>query len=122
MYSACEDRIASWQSSRGDPRVTRVGAFLRRHSLDELPSVVFKRAARLHVACGTTTACAFGTTVDGQALNLVVSGYMARHRMKPGLTGLAQISGYRGQLDTVEKALGRVECDLYYIKNCILAS
>jgi exopolysaccharide biosynthesis polyprenyl glycosylphosphotransferase len=115
MYSECEDRIASRQTCKGDPRVTPVGTFLRRHSLDELPQLF--NVLRGSMSLIGPRPHAPGTTVGGEALNLAVCGYMARHRMKPGLTGWAQVSGYRGNLDTIGKALGRIECDLYYIQN-----
>jgi Undecaprenyl-phosphate glucose phosphotransferase len=115
MYAHLEDRLASRQTLRGDPRVTRVGGFLRRHSLDELPQL-------FNVLAGTVSLVgprphAPATTAGGQSLELVTANYMARHRMKPGITGWAQVSGCRGNLDTVEKAVRRVEHDLYYIEN-----
>jgi Undecaprenyl-phosphate glucose phosphotransferase len=114
MYSHLEDRLASRQTVRGDPRITRVGAFLRRHSLDELPQL-------FNVLFGTLSLVGprphpLAITAGGQSLERVPN-YMARHRMKPGITGWAQVSGYRGNLDTVEKAVRRVEHDLYYIRN-----
>jgi Undecaprenyl-phosphate glucose phosphotransferase len=114
MHAHLEDRLASRQTVRGDPRITRVGAFLRRHSLDELPQL-------FNVLFGTLSLVGprphpLAITAGGQSLERVPN-YMARHRMKPGITGWAQISGYRGNLDTVEKAVRRVEHDLYYIKN-----
>jgi exopolysaccharide biosynthesis polyprenyl glycosylphosphotransferase len=115
MYAHLADRLASTQTSRADPRVTRVGAFLRRHSLDELPQL-------FNVLAGTMSLVgprphAPGTTAAGQSLELAVANYMARHRVKPGITGWAQVSGWRGNLDSVEKAVRRVEHDLYYIEN-----
>ena len=115
MYAHLEDRLASRQTLRGDPRVTRVGAFLRRHSLDELPQL-------FNVLVGTLSLVGPRphtptTTAGGQRLELAVANYIARHRVKPGITGWAQVSGCRGNLDTVEKAVRRVEHDLYYIKN-----
>jgi exopolysaccharide biosynthesis polyprenyl glycosylphosphotransferase len=115
MYSECEDLIASQQTTKDDPRVTPVGAFLRRHSLDELPQLF--NVLRGSMSLVGPRPHAPGTTVGGQALNVAVSRYMARHRMKPGLTGWAQVSGYRGNLDTIGKALGRIDCDLQYIQN-----
>jgi polysaccharide biosynthesis protein PslA len=113
MYAHLEDRLASSQTVRSDPRVTRVGAFLRRHSLDELPQL-------LNVLAGTMSLVgprphAPGTTAGGKSLDLVVANYMARHRVKPGITGWAQVSGCRGNLDTVEKVVRRVQYDLEYI-------
>ncbi len=115
MYAQLEDSLASRQTSRGDDRVTRVGALLRRHSLDELPQL-------FNVLGGTMSLVgprphALGTTAAGQNLELAVADYMTRHRVKPGITGWAQVRGCRGNLDTLEKAVRRVEHDLYYIEN-----
>jgi exopolysaccharide biosynthesis polyprenyl glycosylphosphotransferase len=115
MYAHLEDLLGSRQTSRGDRRVTRVGAFLRQHSLDELPQL-------FNVLVGTLSlvgprAHPLGMTAAGQSLELVVANYMARHRVKPGITGWAQVSGWRGNVDTIEKAVRRVEHDLYYIEN-----
>jgi Undecaprenyl-phosphate glucose phosphotransferase len=115
MYEHLEDRLASRQTSRGDPRVTRVGAFLRRHSLDELPQLINVLVGTLSLVGPRPHAPA--TTAGGLSLELAVTNYMARHRIKPGITGWAQVCGCRGNLDTVEKAVRRVEHDLYYIEN-----
>jgi Undecaprenyl-phosphate glucose phosphotransferase len=114
MYADLEDRLASLQTVRGDPRVTRVGAFLRRHSLDELPQLFNVLVGTLSLVGPRPHAPA--TTAGGLSLELVAN-YTARHRMKPGITGWAQVSGLRGNLDTLEKAVRRVEHDLYYIEN-----
>jgi exopolysaccharide biosynthesis polyprenyl glycosylphosphotransferase len=115
MQQHFEDRGASMQTLRNDPRVTRVGAFLRRHSLDELPQL-------FNVLFGSMSLVGprphgLGTTVGGQELERIVSNYYARHSIKPGITGWAQVSGWRGNLDTVEKAIQRVQHDLFYIEN-----
>jgi exopolysaccharide biosynthesis polyprenyl glycosylphosphotransferase len=115
MYAHLEDRHASSQTSRHDPRVTRVGAFLRRHSIDELPQL-------LNVLSGTMSVVgprphALGTTAGGAELDRAVPRYMERHGVKPGLTGWAQVCGCRGNLDTIAKAVMRIEYDLYYIEN-----
>ena len=115
MYAHLEDTFASCQTLRDDSRVTWVGRFLRRHSIDELPQL-------FNVLLGTMSLVgprphAPGTTAGGLSLELAVPGYMARHRVKPGITGWAQVCGCRGNLDSVEKAVRRVEHDLYYIEN-----
>jgi Undecaprenyl-phosphate glucose phosphotransferase len=109
-----ESRIAR-QATRGDPRLTRVGAFLRRTSLDELPQI-------LNVIMGEMSFIgprphAPGTRAAGRTFEDVVARYAARHRVKPGLTGLAQVRGLRGETDTEDKIVNRVEADLEYIEN-----
>jgi exopolysaccharide biosynthesis polyprenyl glycosylphosphotransferase len=115
MYAEAEDRLASRQTSRDDPRITRVGAVLRRHSLDELPQL-------FNVLNGTMSLVgprphALGTTAGGIELELGVDSYLTRYRVKPGITGWAQVCGHRGNLDTLQKAVARVEHDLYYAEN-----
>ena len=113
MYTHLADRLASIQTSRVDPRVTRVGAFLRRHSLDDLPQL-------FNVLAGTMSLVGprpLPPATSAAVLELADANYMAWHRVKPGITGWAQVSGWRGNLDSVEKAVRRVEHDLYYIEN-----
>jgi exopolysaccharide biosynthesis polyprenyl glycosylphosphotransferase len=104
------------QAQRNDPRVTRVGAFLRRTSLDELPQLINVLRGDMSFVGPRPHAAAhnekFGASIDY---------YLARHRVKPGITGWAQISGWRGETPTVEHMRARVEHDLYYIDNWSLA-
>jgi polysaccharide biosynthesis protein PslA len=115
MWATMEDRLASKQTERNDPRLTRVGGFLRRHSLDELPQLFNVLLGQMSIVGPRPHA--LGTTTGGLPLAEVVENYAARHRVKPGLTGWAQVNGWRGRLDTVEKALRRTEYDLFYIDN-----
>ncbi|MGA3303839.1 MAG: undecaprenyl-phosphate glucose phosphotransferase [Methylovirgula sp.] len=116
MYVDKEDATASKLVTRGDPRVTPVGRFIRKTSLDELPqlfNVVFKGnlslvGPRPHAVHAKAAERLYDEAVDG---------YFARHRVRPGLTGWAQIHGWRGETDTQEKIQQRVAHDLYYIEN-----
>ena len=116
LYHHQADPTASKVVTRNDPRVTRVGRFIRKTSLDELPqlfNVVFKSnlslvGPRPHAVQGKLQTRLFDEAVDG---------YFARHRVKPGITGWAQINGWRGEIDNEEKIQKRVEFDLYYIEN-----
>jgi len=116
LYHHLADPAASKLVTRDDPRVTRVGRFIRKTSLDELPqlfNVVFKSnlslvGPRPHAVQGKLQSRLFDEAVDG---------YFARHRVKPGMTGWAQINGWRGEIDNEEKIQKRVEFDLYYIEN-----
>jgi Undecaprenyl-phosphate glucose phosphotransferase len=116
LYHDQADPLASKVVTRNDSRVTRVGRFIRRTSLDELPqlfNVVFKSnlslvGPRPHAVQGKLQSRLFDEAVDG---------YFARHRVKPGITGWAQINGWRGEVDSEEKIQKRVEFDLYYIEN-----
>jgi Undecaprenyl-phosphate glucose phosphotransferase len=116
LYHHQADPTASKVVTKNDPRVTRVGRFIRKTSLDELPqlfNVVFKGnlslvGPRPHAVQGKLQARLFDEAVDG---------YFARHRVKPGITGWAQINGWRGEIDNEEKIQKRVEFDLYYIEN-----
>jgi putative colanic acid biosynthesis UDP-glucose lipid carrier transferase len=104
------------QAQRNDPRVTRIGAFLRKSSLDELPQL-------FNVLQGTMSLV--GPRPHAVAHNehyaAVIDGYLGRHRVKPGITGWAQVNGYRGETDTPEKMRMRVQYDLYYIDNWSLS-
>lgn len=116
MYTDMSDATASKLVTKNDPRVTRVGAFIRKTSLDELPqlfNVVFKGDLSL---VGPRPH-AMAAKAAGGLYQDVVDGYFARHRVKPGITGWAQVNGWRGETDTLEKLEKRVEHDLYYIEN-----
>jgi Undecaprenyl-phosphate glucose phosphotransferase len=116
LYHDHADPLATQVVTRNDSRVTRVGRFIRKTSLDELPqlfNVVFKSnlslvGPRPHAVQGKLQSRLFDEAVDG---------YFARHRVKPGITGWAQINGWRGEVDSEEKIQKRVEFDLYYIEN-----
>jgi lipopolysaccharide/colanic/teichoic acid biosynthesis glycosyltransferase len=101
---------------RGDSRVTRVGAFIRKTTIDELPqliNVVFKG----NLSLVGPRPHAVHAKAANRLYDEAVDGYFARHRVKPGITGWARISGWRGETDTQEKIQRRVEHDLYYIEN-----
>jgi Undecaprenyl-phosphate glucose phosphotransferase len=116
MYVDQTDATAAKLVTKGDPRVTRVGRFIRKTSLDELPqflNVVFKGNLSL---VGPRPHAVHAKAVD-RLYDEAVDGYFARHRVKPGITGWAQINGWRGETDSQEKIQARVEHDLYYIEN-----
>lgn len=100
------------QAKKGDSRVTPIGAFLRRTSLDELPQFINVLRGEMSVVGPRPHAMAHNDIYKEQ-LDL----YMLRHRVKPGITGWAQINGYRGETDTLDKMAKRVEHDLFYIRN-----
>ena len=102
------------QATRSDPRVTRVGRFIRRTSLDELPQLLNVLRGDMSVVGPRPHAAE--ASVEGNPLEEVVERYAARHRVKPGITGWAQVNGLRGEFDT-EKLRKRVDYDLYYIDN-----
>ena len=101
--------------TKNDPRVTRVGRFIRKTSIDELPQFFNALFGSLSLVGPRPHAVAAQS--HNQLYNEVVDGYFARHRVKPGVTGWAQINGWRGEIDTDEKIRMRTEYDLYYIEN-----
>ncbi len=103
------------QASRRDPRITRVGAILRRTSLDELPQLINVLRGDMSVVGPRPHAAS--TRAGGRLFSDVLSSYAARHKVKPGITGWAQVCGWRGQTDTEDKLIKRFEHDLYYIEN-----
>jgi putative colanic acid biosynthesis UDP-glucose lipid carrier transferase len=100
------------QATKNDPRVTKFGAFIRRTSLDELPQFFNVLQGRMSIVGPRPHAVA-----HNEQYRAIVDRYMLRHKVKPGITGLAQISGYRGETDTLEKMEKRVEFDLKYIQS-----
>ncbi len=119
MYSDCSDADATQQAFRGDKRVTPFGAWLRKTSLDELPQLL--NVLRGDMSLVGPRPHALATTAGGLTLEEAVPVYASRHRVKPGITGWAQVNGYRGALDSVDKIVHRVNHDLYYIENWSLA-
>jgi Undecaprenyl-phosphate glucose phosphotransferase len=115
MFVEQADPTAKKPVTKGDPRVTRVGRIIRKTSIDELPQFFNALFGSLSLVGPRPHA------VAAQSHNLlfteVVDGYFARHRVKPGVTGWAQINGWRGEMDTDEKIRMRTESDLYYIEN-----
>ena len=110
------DATATKLVQKDDPRVTRVGRFIRKTSIDELPqlfNVVFKG----NLSLVGPRPHAVHAKAENRVYDEAVDGYFARHRVKPGITGWAQINGWRGETDTQEKIQRRVEHDLYYIEN-----
>jgi Undecaprenyl-phosphate glucose phosphotransferase len=113
MHVASNDAEASRLVQRDDPRVTKFGAFLRRASLDELPQLFNVLKGDLSLVGPRPHA--MKAKAAGMIYEQAVEGYFARHRVKPGMTGWAQINGWRGETDTVEKIEQRLAHDLYYI-------
>jgi len=107
-----EDEGSVTQATQGDGRITKVGAFIRRTSLDELPQFFNVLQGRMSIVGPRPHA-----VVHNEYYKDLVESYMWRHKVKPGITGWAQVSGYRGETDTLEKMQGRVERDLWYIDN-----
>jgi Undecaprenyl-phosphate glucose phosphotransferase len=115
MFDQFRDPDAKQLTKPDDPRVTRVGRFLRRMSADELPQLI--NVVRGEMSLVGPRPHALAAKADGHLYSSVVDQYAARHRVKPGITGWAQINGWRGETDTIEKIEKRVEHDLYYIDN-----
>ncbi len=101
------------QASRHDPRITRVGHILRCTSLDELPQMI--NVLRGEMSIVGPRPHTPGTRAGGRLFEDITHRYVERHRIRPGITGLAQVRGWRGETDTEEKLLRRPECDLEYI-------
>ena len=116
MYADKTDAAAVKLVTRNDPRVTRVGRFIRKASLDELPQL-FNVVVRGNLSLVGPRPHAVQARAADRLYDEVVDGYFARHRVKPGITGWAQINGWRGEVDSEEKIRHRVEHDLYYIEN-----
>ncbi len=116
MYVDQADANASKLVTKDDPRVTRVGRFIRKASLDELPQL-FNVVLKGNLSLVGPRPHALNAKAEERLYDEAVDGYFARHRVKPGITGWAQINGWRGETDTHEKIQQRVEHDLYYIEN-----
>ncbi|MFN8830481.1 MAG: undecaprenyl-phosphate glucose phosphotransferase [Labrys sp. (in: a-proteobacteria)] len=115
LYAEMSDFSAAKLVTKDDPRVTRVGRFIRKTSIDELPQL-------FNVLVGTLSLVgprphAVTAKMADRLYEQVCDGYFARHKVKPGITGWAQINGWRGETDTQEKIRMRIEFDLHYIEN-----
>jgi len=115
MYTDMTDATASKLVTKDDPRVTRVGRFIRKTSIDELPQLINVLKGELSIVGPRPHA--LQAKADNMLYYEAVDGYFARHRVKPGMTGWAQINGWRGETDTIDKIMQRVNHDLYYIEN-----
>ena len=100
------------QATKGDSRVTPFGAFIRRTSLDELPQFINVLQGRMSIVGPRPHAVA-----HNEEYRQLIKAYMVRHKVKPGITGWAQVNGHRGETDTIEKMQARVEYDLEYLRN-----
>jgi len=107
-----EDGEEIKQATRDDQRITPFGRFLRRTSLDELPQFINVVQGRMSIVGPRPHAVAHNETY-----RKLINGYMVRHKVKPGITGWAQVNGLRGETDTVDKMRQRIEYDLGYLRN-----
>jgi len=110
--SVCEDGDQVIQATRADPRITAFGAFLRRTSLDELPQFINVLQGRMSIVGPRPHAVA-----HNEQYRSLISGYMWRHKVVPGITGWAQIHGWRGETENLEKMQRRIDHDLWYIRS-----
>lgn len=115
MHQDMSEVEAINQAQRDDPRVTRVGRFLRRTSLDELPQLFNVISGEMSLVGPRPHAAS--TRAGDRLFGEVVATYAARHKVKPGMTGWAQVCGWRGETDTEDKLIRRLEHDLHYIEN-----
>jgi Undecaprenyl-phosphate glucose phosphotransferase len=107
-----EDGDTIKQAEKGDPRITRLGAILRSTSLDELPQFYNVLQGRMSIVGPRPHAVA-----HNELYRKLIKGYMVRHKVRPGITGWAQVNGYRGETETLEKMKGRIDHDLNYLRN-----
>ena len=110
--TTCDNGDVVVQAKKGDARITKVGAFIRKTSLDELPQFINVLQGKMSIVGPRPHAVAHNELYRDQ-----ISGYMQRHLVKPGITGWAQVNGWRGETDTLEKMQRRIEFDLFYIRN-----
>lgn len=111
-----EDGDGVKQATRDDERLTPIGGFLRKYSIDELPQFINVLQGRMSIVGPRPHAVA-----HNEQYRKVIKGYMVRHKVAPGITGLAQVSGYRGETETVDKMQRRIELDLEYLRHWSLA-
>ncbi|WP_246262488.1 undecaprenyl-phosphate glucose phosphotransferase [Aromatoleum evansii] len=110
--TVCDDGASVRQATRNDSRITPFGAFIRRTSLDELPQFINVLQGRMSIVGPRPHAVA-----HNEAYRKLIKGYMIRHKVKPGITGWAQVNGYRGETETLDKMEKRIEYDLDYLRN-----
>lgn len=110
--TTCDNGDVVVQATKGDMRITKLGAFLRKTSLDELPQFINVLQGKMSIVGPRPHAVAHNELYRDK-----ISGYMQRHLVKPGITGWAQVNGWRGETDTIEKMQKRIEFDLFYIRN-----
>ena len=111
-----EDGASIVQAQKNDQRITPLGAILRRTSLDELPQFINVLQGHMSIVGPRPHAVA-----HNEMYRKLIKGYMVRHKVKPGITGWAQVNGHRGETDTIEKLQARIEYDLEYLRNWSLA-
>jgi putative colanic acid biosynthesis UDP-glucose lipid carrier transferase len=111
-----EDGGSIRQAQKNDSRITPLGRFLRKTSMDELPQFVNVLQGRMSIVGPRPHAIA-----HNELYRKLIKGYMIRHKVKPGITGWAQVNGYRGETETLDKMQGRIDHDLYYLRNWSLS-
>jgi Undecaprenyl-phosphate glucose phosphotransferase len=116
LYADMTDQSASKSVTKDDPRVTRVGRFIRKTSIDELPQLI-NVVLKGDLSLVGPRPHAVDQKLENRQFDEAVDGYFARHRVKPGVTGWAQINGWRGEITSPDTIKRRVEHDLYYIEN-----
>ena len=115
MFHHMADLLADQQTTRGDKRITRTGKWLRRLSIDELPQILNVLSGQMSLVGPRPHAP--NTKAGEHRFDEIVAEYALRHRVKPGITGWAQVNGWRGETRTLEQIEQRVVCDLHYIDN-----
>ncbi|MEX2171257.1 MAG: undecaprenyl-phosphate glucose phosphotransferase [Pirellulales bacterium] len=110
--TVCENGVSVQQASKDDARITRVGRILRKTSLDEVPQLFNVLDGSMSLVGPRPHA-----TAHNEQYRSLIDGYMLRHKVKPGITGLAQVRGFRGETETLDKMAGRVHCDHEYIRH-----
>lgn len=110
--TVCDDGDTIQQAQKNDSRITRVGAFLRKTSLDELPQFFNVLQGRMSIVGPRPHAVA-----HNELYRTMIKGYMVRHKVKPGITGWAQVNGWRGETDTLDKMKNRIDYDLAYLQS-----
>ena len=113
--TVCEDGGAIQQAQKNDSRITRLGAFLRKTSLDELPQFINVLQGRMSIVGPRPHAVA-----HNELYRSLIKGYMIRHKVKPGITGWAQVNGFRGETDTLDKMQSRIDYDIDYLRHWTL--